>query len=796
MLTPVGSNQIWRFGIYEADPHKVELRRGGAPVKLREQSFLILIYLLEHAGEIVTREELRQVLWPSDTFVDFEHGLNTAMMKLRDALGDSTEAPLYIETIPKHGYRFIAPITRAAYAHNSSANFNGDSELSLADGTSTPPQMVPAAADLQHESQVIPDLVLAFQEHAETLRPDRPLPTTRRNFSFKWLAVGVPIVLLTGFLMGFAVRKFAQRSPAPPVVKAVIKLEPGMWLAGSLTWLQRPSRTAMVISRDGHFIVYSAIAENPGPDAKSQLCLRKTDQSEAKPIAGTEGGVSPFLSPDDRWVGFWTGDKLMKVSVDGGVPVALCNVSWLFGASWALDNTILFANSEHSGIFRVSAEGGEPESLTTPDRVKNELSHRLPYSLPDGKSALFTIMSESFDLHPRTALLNVAQRKWSVLLDDAADARYIPAGYIVFLRQGTLMAVPFDLGRLEVMGKPVPLIANVMQALNFGNSQVNTVAGQFSLSDAGWLVYAEGGIFPDRQNSLVWVDHQGKTEPIASFKSPFFAPRLSPDGLRIAYTTLGREDQVWVYDLKRGTRNRLTREGKAFYADWTPDGKRLVFGWAIEGYDNLFLQPADGSGPPERLTTSDHVQHPGSWSPDGATLAFVEERADKTFDISLLDLKTRRTTVFLNSSASEGYPEFSPDGRWLAYSSEESGRFEVYVRPFPGPGGKWLISQVGGIEPIWARNGKRMYFRSNDDSSVWGVDIQTGAGVSAGKPRLMFNLPGMMGGHPSRAWDVSLDGKRFLMVKLEEVKPTPVTELVFVVDWIQDLQRLAPKAKR
>lgn len=657
--------------------------------------------------------------------------------------------------------------------------------------------------DPQRRWQSMPDLKLVLEDLKEESSSGKFPLTVARRFSFGWLAAGAIIMILTGFLIGLAVRKPTQPTPAFPVVRSIIKLESGQWLDGMRTerQLQRPSRTAVAMSKDGRFIVYSAITENPGPQAKPQLYLRRTDQSEAKPIAGTEGGINPFLSPDDLWVGFWADGKLMKVSIDGGVPVTLCNAKLLFGASWALDNSIIFAYVKESGLFRVSTEGGNPESLTTPDRTKEEYSHRLPHSLPDGKGVLFTIMKEPWDLQPRIALLDGKTRKWRVLLEDAADARYVPTGHLVFLRQGTLMVVPFDLGSHQVTGQPVPVIANVMQALNVRHSNYNTAAGQFDISDSGWLVYAQGGILPDTQNSLAWVDHQGKAEAIASFKAPFFAPRLSPDGQRIAYTTLGKEDQVWVYDLNRGTASQLTSEGRALYVNWTPDGKRLVFGWWKTGLPNLYWQPADGSAAMERLMPSDYRQDAGSWSPDGATLAFVESHPDTGYDIFLLDLRSRRITPFLNSRAFEGYPEFSPDGRWMAYVSDESGREEVYVRPFPGPGGKWMISQEGGIEPLWARDEKQLLYRSTDGEQIWAVDVRADGGFSASKPRLRSKAPGVGLGTappatPIREWDVSLDSQRFLMVKVEEPKPTPVTEMVLVMNWFQDLERLAPTGKK
>ena len=291
----------------------------------------------------------------------------------------------------------------------------------------------------------------------------------------------------------------------------------------------------MALSSNGRFIIYSAVKENPDSQDKPRLYLRKLDQLEATPVAGTEGGSGPFLSPDDRWVGFWADGKLMRVPVEGGVPAVLCEVPLPFGFSWGADNQIVLAPKEDSGLSRISAGGGNPEVLTVPDKSKGEFAHRLPYCLPVGNGILFTIMQHWMDLHPRVAVMDLVTRKWHVLLEDAADARYVATGQLAFLRQGTLMVAPFDPNSLEVTGQPMPAIENIAQALNTGDANFDTAAGQFCVSASGLMVYATGGILPDRQNSLVWVDQQGKAEPIASFKAWFFAPRLSPDGQRIAY---------------------------------------------------------------------------------------------------------------------------------------------------------------------------------------------------------------------------------------------------------------------
>jgi hypothetical protein len=479
--------------------------------------------------------------------------------------------------------------------------------------------------------------------------------------------------------------------------------------------------------------------------------------------------------------------------VEGGVPAVLCDVPLPFGFSWGADNQIVFAPRESSGLSRISDAGGKEEVLSRPDRSKGEFAYRLPHCLPAGKGILFTIMRRDKDVHPCVAVMELATRKWRVLLEDAADARYIATGQLAFLRRGTLMVVPFDLGRLEVTGQLVPAVANIAQALNTGNSDWDTAAGQFSISASGLMAYASGGILPDLKNSLVWVDRLGEAEPIASFKAPFFAPRLSPDGRRIAYCVLGMEEEVWIFDRNRGTATRLTSEGSAGWVTWTPDGRRVAFCLAQTAVASIYWQPVDGSSPMERLTQSEYGQFPASWSADGETLALLEGSGDSHWHIHLLNVRDRQVRPYLNSRFDETYPEFSPDGRWMAYASDESGRQEVYVQSFPRGGGKWQISGEGGNQPLWARNGKQLLYRS--PGKVWSVDVQTGSAFSATKPRLLFEQSGYVHGGPIRTWDISPDGERFLMVKVEERKPQPVTEMVLVQNWFDELRRLTSANK-
>jgi hypothetical protein len=614
-----------------------------------------------------------------------------------------------------------------------------------------------------------------------------------------WILGGIIGGLAVGALATFITWHIRPVAPSSSTVRSVLKIEPGQWLGGLNADLDRPTRTAFAISSDGRFIVYRAIPENPGLQAKPQIYLRRMDQMNAAPVAGTEGGISPFLSPDDRWIGFWEGGKLKKVPVTGGVPAPLCDVASPFGADWGPDNRIIFSSGWGSGLSRISVEGGRPEVLTVPDRTRGENGHRLPHYLPGRRMILFTIMGFGYDLQPRLALLDLDTRKWREVMEDAADGRYLRTGHLVFLRQGTLMAVRFDPDRLEVTGQAVPIVANVMQALNDTSSPDNTAAGQYNVSDSGWLAYVPGGIVPDLQNSLVRVDQKGNVQPVVDYMAAFAIPRFSPDGRRIAYATRGKEWRLWVYDLNRGTGSRLTGDGWAQFPTWTPDGKHLVFSCTTNfksDYPNLYSQPADGSSPMERLTRSENWQDPGSFTPDGSILAFVDfgPETGTGFKIFLLNMKSHRVTPFLNSKATEGYPEFSPDGCWLAYSSDESGREEVWVRPFPGPGGRWQISKEGGTQPIWSKDRKQLFYRQANQ--VWVADVRTEGGFSVDKPRLLFEQAGLLKSSPIRCWDLWPGGQGFLMVKSEERKLHPVTEIILVQNWFEELKRLVPTGKK
>jgi serine/threonine protein kinase/Tol biopolymer transport system component len=576
------------------------------------------------------------------------------------------------------------------------------------------------------------------------------------------LALGAVIVSLASW----------NRKPAPssPITRTVITLPAGQRLAG----LEQP---AVALSPDGTHLAYVAIQ-----GGTQQLYLRPMDSLEASPIPGTEGAVSPFFSPDSQWVGFFAGGKLKKVSVSGGATLTLGDADSPGGASWGGQGMITFSPASISVLQQVSDKGGGTQPLTHLE--KGEIAHRWPEFLPGGKAVLFAAAGSSFNWTNAQVAVQTSERR--NLIEGATYPRYAASGHLVYARGGNLMAVRFDPQRLEVTGTAVPVVEGVLQSTTSG-------AAQYSISASGSLVYVSGGNQAD-QRRLVWVDRNGTEQPLAAPVRPYMYPRLSPDGRRVAVGITEHETQVWLYDLSRETLTRLTFERNLNYnAVWSPDGKRIAFQSSKEGPPNLFWQLADGSGGLERLmTTSEYPQVPMSWSPDGQLLAFIELNPTTGRDIWVLRLTDLKTQPFLRTPFDESVPRFSPDGRWLAYISNESGRHEIYVQPYPGPGGKWQISTEGGTEPAWNPNGRELFYRSG--AKMMAVDIVTQPGLAAGKPRVLFEGKYEPSPATSPNYDVSPDGQRFLMLKRSEQQEA-ATQINIVLNWFEELKRREPAVK-
>jgi Tol biopolymer transport system component len=533
--------------------------------------------------------------------------------------------------------------------------------------------------------------------------------------------------------------------------------------------------STVAISPDGRRVVYVGRRSD-----KRQLFLRSLDAAEAAPIAGTEGAYSPFFSPDGQWVGFWADDKIKKVALSGGAPVTVCDCGVsdrLLGATWGPDDTVVFPQKWAGGLFRVSAAGGAPQPVTKVTMKEQDRGHIWPEFLPDGKSVLFTVFTGGSLEDYAIAVVSLATGERKILVKGGTFGRYAASGHILYARGGTLFAVPFDAGKLEVTGAAFPVAEGVSENTNGG-------AG-YALSKNGTLLYATGGmLLPER--SLLWVDRQGTAIPVMKIKRPFSNPSLSPDGKRVALTVEAETYDIWVLEIGRDSLTRLSfgkDDGKPV---WSPDGKRVVYQSSQAGAYNLYFRQSDGSGSEERLTSDQDASTAVSFSPDGNLLVFQKIRAGVPEIWVYSFEKGSSPRPFLQGPFRHGGGELSPDGRWMAYESDESGKVEVYVTAFPGPGGKWPISTEGGRAPLWAPGGRELFYRK--DKKVMRVAVTTSPAFSASRPELLFE-------GDYEGWDIARDGQRFLMVKDEAAESAP-KHLNLVLDWFEDLKLRAPAIRK
>jgi Tol biopolymer transport system component len=601
----------------------------------------------------------------------------------------------------------------------------------------------------------------------------------------------------------------AARATVPWIVAAVAIV--GLLGALGLLWGQRGGDPALALradlrisdaplftdvgsgvelSPDGTRLVYVS-----GTTQTQQMYVRPLNQLDAAKLAeGNTGATSPyqpFFSPDGQWLGYVTAAEMRKVPISGGTPLTLTKVTRSRGASWSEDGTIIFAPNPASGLFRVSAAGGDAQPVTTLDKAKKEATHRWPQVLPGGKAVIFTSHTQStadFD-NATIEVLTFATGERKVLQKGGSYGRYVPSGHLVYVSKSALFAVPFDLGRLEVTGSPAPVVQDVFWNPTEG-------AAQFTFSSTGVLTYLRGGPEVARY-TIASVDRRGGTTKLIDEPGAYGNPRLSPDGKRLSLTVLkdGNFD-IWVYDLERGVPTRLTFDDAPETEQvWSPDGRYLAFSSGRAGADNVYRKRADGSGEEERLTTSDNPMWPNSWSSDGRTIAIAGMGPSGNFDVTMLSLADKKIEPLVNSNFREADPSISPDGRWLAYSSNESGRLEVYVRPYPSGAGRWQVSDNGGGFPRWSGKGRELFYRVDDGlmaASIEGV----GDSLRTGKPTRLFTAAfrggatGVaIGGNTFADYDVSADGQRFVMFPASDAESTNRGIVTLVTPWFDQLSR-------
>jgi Tol biopolymer transport system component/predicted Ser/Thr protein kinase len=624
-----------------------------------------------------------------------------------------------------------------------------------------------SASDLTHELKWIAG------GGAQTVVPGAAT-AERARLLRRWALVAGLASLIVAVITSVVTWNLKPSAPAAPnpVTRLTVALPPGSELGVS----------SVAFSPDGRQLVY----EGRNGGGVLQLYVRSMDSLEGKLISGTEGALMPFFSPDGQWVGFFAEGKLKKVPITGGSSPVLCDALNPGGGSWAPNDTIFFSDGPLPTLWQVSAKGGTAESVTKLDRQKGEISHRWPQILPGGKAVLFTVWTGPGADEKQVQLQMLGSGERRVLVQGGHTGYYVGAGHLVYSRRGTLMAVPFDLARLEVASSAPVAVAEGVEDAGEG--------AQYTISGNGSLAYVPGGYLFDTR--LIWVDRSGKLEPLAAPPRPYSYPRISPDGQQVALTISGAKDDLWLYNFARGTLVRLTSEGSSQAPTWAPDGKRLAYRATRAGSRNIFWRAVDGTGAEERLTIGEGLQTPSSWSPDGKMLAYADESGTTgAAGVSVLSIeREREARPFLQTRFDELAPVFSPNGRWLAYVSDESGRNEIYVRPFPGPGEKFPISNEGGIEPLWARNGRELFYRAADKMMV--VGVQTEPSFRAGAPRVLFQ--GRFAGAIGRqaGYDISPDGQRFLMLKPSESAEAAPTQINVVLNWFEELKQKVPAGKK
>jgi serine/threonine-protein kinase len=564
---------------------------------------------------------------------------------------------------------------------------------------------------------------------------------------------------------------FATRSVSPSVVRMTVTT------TGSTALMLNGFDRDVAITPDGSRVIYRG---------NNQLLVRELSQLEPTVLSGLGRPQGVFISPDGQWVGFVDGTTMKKVAITGGPAVTVSTEQGApRGATWSEDGTIIFATgAPATGLQRVSAAGGEFTVLTTPDRERGEGDHLWPEVLPGGKAVLFTVTPASGSIeNAQIAVLDLQTGVSKVLLRGGSDAHYVPTGHLVYGVMGTLRAVAFDLGRMEVAGTPAPLLDGVVTT-GFGAANVAVAAN-------GSLVFVPGGA--GSQRAVVTVDRQGRDSPLPGLPVDSYRDvRVSPDGARIA---LAIQRDVWTYDVARATLSRLTTDPAPDRSPlWTPDGQRIVFTSIRAGYPELFWRSADGTGTDVRLLARKDLVDlfANDWSADGRQLLFSDVPATIQCTIGQIaierpsDAKDLVKSEFCHTLAA-----ISPSGRWMAYRSSVSGRDEIYIERYPELGSLQKISTDGGTIPLWSRDGRELYFGSLDGRQMLVVSVQSGTTLVAGRPQVLFEFPMLETIGGSRPYDIAPDG-RFVIIRSAQTEGGGGTasNLIVVLNWTEELKRL------
>lgn len=579
---------------------------------------------------------------------------------------------------------------------------------------------------------------------------------------WRWVGGAIGIAAIAG-----AIGYRFGREPVPVVTTRHLQITLAAAPVSTDSWLP-----FAVLGEDR--LVYS-------DDERYRLRLHDLRSSSTRTLVEGEGAWEPFASPDGQWVVFWTTSGLKKVSTAGGAPVWLCEARDLLGGSWGSDGSIAFAPDEGVGLKKVSSEGGAAEPLTVVDANAGEVDHYWPQLLP-GRAILFTVRTTSVREPFRTVVERLETGERRVLVEGASRARYLPTGHLVYARAGTLYGVGFDLKALALRGPSVALVSNV---------RILDGAAQFEFTRNGTLIYIPTVPVPRR--TLAWVDRSGIPTGLPLRPRAMSWPKLDRAGSRVAVNVSdGTREDIWVYDLTKGTMTRVTTEGVASPATWSPDSRAVTFttgsfkgGAGEAGSTTIVNQPVEEGGPPETLFDAEHRVWPDQWLPDGSALLI--SRLHEGGDVGLLRLGTPPTLApLIGGPGNQWGASLSPDGKWFAYVSDDSGRYEVHVASFPGAETRRQITTEGGTGPVWSPDGREIFYRAGN--RLMTIAVRTGSAFVASEPRGLFEWHGTKGAPGIPNFDVSADG-RFLMIAGEDDSPL----VLHVVDnWFADLNRLIP----
>jgi serine/threonine protein kinase len=600
---------------------------------------------------------------------------------------------------------------------------------------------------------------------AQTMAMSTPTPRrmTRRELILASVAA-VAVVAAVALAVALALSHF-RRAPAETHPVRLLISPPEKSTFGSFA-----------ISPDGRRLVFAATDIS----GKTLLWIRPLDSVSAQPLSGTEEAVDPFWSPDSRFIAFFAGGKLKKIEISGGMVQTLCGAPGPRGGTWSSNGVIVFGPSPNGPLYQVSVAGGQPVPLTKLDPPRQEASHRWPYFLPDGRHFLYSVLGgpQSQGIYV-TSLGGKETRR--LINTPNAVAAYAAPGYLLFRRESTLMAQAFDADRLQLSAEPFPVAEQV-------GYDLGTFQTFFSVSQTGVLAYSSSIV---GKTQLAWIDRGGKEVGLVSQPGNYVRPWLSPDGKRVAVdgADLQSNRDVWLIELASGKPTRFTFDpAQDLFAMWSPDGSRIVFSSDRQGPRNLYQRSATGAGKEELLLKTDFNTYPNDWSADGRFILYIVNDAKTQIDMWVLPLfGDQKPFPFLQTEANERGARFSPDGRWIAYISDESGINQVYVQSFPASGGKWQVSTNGGHFLAWKHDGQELLYVSSD-KKMMAVDVKgEGTTFEVGAPKALFDLRVPSFNAPHVQFAVTADGQKFLIANtFGENSSVPIT---VALNWSADLKR-------